>query len=133
MLNGMSKGMFRIFRHEYDSADNERIQHLDANGTAYYETRLKANRTRTTPDANYFPDTLQPQCVKDTCIYNKPDTYILYQRNDCTGRLTYETCIVQCLNGYRSQAGWKISEQIQCLTTNHFANSTVRCERQTCV
>ena len=76
---------------------------------------------------------LQPQCVKDTCIYNKPDTYILYQRNDCTGRLTHETCIVQCLNGYRNMHGYRISQQIQCLTDNHFQNSTVRCERQTCV
>ena len=90
-------------------------------------------RDRTGTDYANYPDELQPQCVKDTCIYNKPETYIAFSRNDCAGRLTYETCVVQCLNGYRNLPGAALSEEIACLIDNHFENSTVRCEAQTCV
>jgi hypothetical protein len=40
---------------------------------------------------------------------------------------------VQCLNGYRNQVGKRLAEEISCQIDNHFENSTVRCEPQTCI
>jgi hypothetical protein len=152
-LSGVARAMYRIWRDEHNSAENRWLRSSDVNGThTYYQSDWTngtdyidgsdyvttdgqhiASPRRSKYDIEHYPDVLQPQCVKDTCIYNKPDTYILYQRNDCVGKLTDEKCIVQCLNGYRNMDGYRLSEEITCLTNNYFQNSTVRCERQTCM